>query len=148
MCIRDRGAGDQLMVNGFVMVGAILLNKSPVNLTQITPIARLTAEAEVIVVPTESPLKTAKDLAERLKADPAKVTWAGGSAGGTDHILSLIHIYVYKRQEDTRTDRTGLGPGLQRHVVRMARRQKLAARGRDPVSYTHLDVYKRQAIHR
>ncbi|MCA0420090.1 Bug family tripartite tricarboxylate transporter substrate binding protein [Bosea beijingensis] len=88
--IGAKGAGDQLMVNGFVMVGAILLNKSPVNLTQITPIARLTAEAEVIVVPTESPLKTAKDLAERLKADPAKVTWAGGSAGGTDHILAAL----------------------------------------------------------
>ena len=60
--IGAKGDGHQLMVNGFVMVGAILLNKSPVNLTQVTPIARLTAEAEVIVVPTESPLKTAKDL--------------------------------------------------------------------------------------
>lgn len=78
------------MVNGFVMVGAILLNKSPVNLTQVTPIARLTAEALVIVVPTDSPIKTAKDLAERVKADPAKVTWAGGSAGGADHILAAL----------------------------------------------------------
>jgi putative tricarboxylic transport membrane protein len=85
-----KGDGSQLMVNGFVMVGAILLNKSPVNLSQTTPIARLTAEAEVIVVPTESPIKTAKDLADRVKADPAKVTWAGGSAGGTDHILAAL----------------------------------------------------------
>ncbi|SEG65209.1 Bug family tripartite tricarboxylate transporter substrate binding protein [Bosea lathyri] len=85
-----KGDGSQLMVNGFVMVGAILLNKSPVNLSQTTPIARLTAEAEVIVVPTDSPIKTAKDLADRVKADPAKVTWAGGSAGGTDHILAAL----------------------------------------------------------
>ena len=42
------------------------------------------------MVPAESPLKTAKDLAERLKTDPAKVTWAGGSAGGTDHILAAL----------------------------------------------------------
>ena len=88
--INAKGDGSQLMVNGFVMVGAILLNKSPVNLTQVTPIARLTAEALVIVVPTESPIKTAKDLAERVKADPAKVTWAGGSAGGADHILAAL----------------------------------------------------------
>ena len=88
--IGAKGDGHQLMVNGFVMVGAILLNKSPVNLTQVTPIARLTAEAEVIVVPADSPIKTAKDLAERVKADPAKVTWAGGSAGGTDHILAAL----------------------------------------------------------
>ncbi|KFC63883.1 Tricarboxylic transport membrane protein [Bosea sp. LC85] len=85
-----KGDGSQLMVNGFVMVGAILLNKSPVTLTQTTPIARLTAEALVIVVPTESPIKNAKDLAERVKADPAKVTWAGGSAGGADHILAAL----------------------------------------------------------
>jgi putative tricarboxylic transport membrane protein len=37
-----KGDGNQLMVNGFVMVGAILTNKSPVNLDQVTPIARLT----------------------------------------------------------------------------------------------------------
>ncbi len=88
--IGAKGDGSQLMVNGFVMVGAILLNKSPVNLSQVTPVARLTAEALVIVVPTDSPIKTAKDLAERVKADPAKVTWAGGSAGGADHILAAL----------------------------------------------------------
>ena len=86
----SKGDGNTLMVNGFVMVGAILLNKSPVNLTQTTPIARLTAEALVVVVPAESPIKTAKDLADRVKADPAKVTWAGGSAGGADHILAAL----------------------------------------------------------
>ena len=37
-----KGDGNQLMVNGFVMVGAILTNKSPVTLDQVTPIARLT----------------------------------------------------------------------------------------------------------
>ena len=88
--INAKGDGSQLMVNGFVMVGAILLNKSPVTLAQTTPIARLTAEALVIVVPADSPIKTAKDLAERVKADPAKVTWAGGSAGGADHILAAL----------------------------------------------------------
>jgi putative tricarboxylic transport membrane protein len=86
----SKGDGSTLMVNGFVMVGAILLNKSPVDLTQTTPIARLTAEALVVVVPADSPIKTAKDLADRVKADPAKVTWAGGSAGGADHILAAL----------------------------------------------------------
>src|ERR1700694_2400669 len=37
-----KGDGNQLMVNGFVMVGAILMNKSPVSLSQITPIAGIT----------------------------------------------------------------------------------------------------------
>ncbi len=86
----SKGDPNLLMVNGFVMVGAILLNKSPVTLAQTTPIARLTAEAMVIVVPENSPLKTARELAERLKSDPARVTWAGGSAGGSDHILAAL----------------------------------------------------------
>lgn len=35
------GNPDRLMVGGYVMVGAILTNKSPVNLDAVTPIARL-----------------------------------------------------------------------------------------------------------
>ena len=87
-----KGDGNQLMVNGFVMVGAILLNKSPVSLSQVTPIARLTEETQVMVVPAASPLKSAKDLADAVKADVAKVTFAGGSAGGVDHIMAALFV--------------------------------------------------------
>jgi putative tricarboxylic transport membrane protein len=83
-----KGDGNQLMVNGFVMVGAILLNKAPVTLDQVTPIARLTQETQVIVVPANSAIKTAKDLAEAVKKDIAKATFAGGSAGGVDHMMA------------------------------------------------------------
>lgn len=85
-----RGDGSQLMVNGFVMVGAILLNRSPVTLDQVTPIARLTEETQVIVVPAASTIRTAQDLAAAVRADVAKVTWAGGSAGGVDHITAAL----------------------------------------------------------
>jgi putative tricarboxylic transport membrane protein len=85
-----KGDGTQLMVMGYVMVGALLTNKSPVTLDQTTPIARLTGEYEAIVVPANSPIKNAKDLAAAVKADPAKVTWAGGSAGGVDHIAVAL----------------------------------------------------------
>src|SRR3712207_2348459 len=78
------------MVNGITMVGAILTNKSPVSLDQVTPIARLTGDPLVIVVPANSPIKSVKELADAVKADPAKVTWAGGSAGGADHILAAL----------------------------------------------------------
>jgi len=88
--VAAKGDGSQLMVNGFVMVGAILTNKSPVSLDQVTPIARLTSETLAIVVPANSPIKDAKDLAASLRADPAKVTWAGGSAGGVDHITAAL----------------------------------------------------------
>jgi len=88
--INNKGDGKQLMVNGLVMVGALLTNKSAVRLDQATPIAKLTEEVEVIVVPAASPIKNAQDLAAAVKADPAKVTWTGGSAGGVDHITAAL----------------------------------------------------------
>jgi putative tricarboxylic transport membrane protein len=83
----SKGDPNAVMVGGMVMVGGIILNKSPVSLSQVTPIARLTSEWEVIVVPANSPHKTIGDLVKALKANPGKVSWGGGSAGGTDHIL-------------------------------------------------------------
>ena len=80
--------GDAILVGGLVMVGAILTNKSPVTLANVTPLARLTGEYELVVVPADSPLKSMADLAAKLKADPGSVSWGGGSAGGTDHILA------------------------------------------------------------
>lgn len=84
----SKGDPNVLLVGGYVMVGAIITNKSPVNLSQVTPIARLTGEYEAIAVPANSPLKSMADLVAALKADPQKVSWAGGSAGGTDHIAA------------------------------------------------------------
>jgi putative tricarboxylic transport membrane protein len=82
-----KGDPNAVMIGGMVMVGGIILNKSPVNLSQVTPIARLTSEWEVIVVPAQSPHKSLADLVKAFKANPGKVSWGGGSAGGTDHIL-------------------------------------------------------------
>jgi putative tricarboxylic transport membrane protein len=83
-----KGDPGAVMIGGMVMVGGIILNKSPVNLSMVTPIARLTSEWEVIVVPASSPHRTMGDLVKALKENPGKVSWGGGSAGGTDHILA------------------------------------------------------------
>ncbi len=84
----NESAGDptKLIVGGYVMVGAILTNQSPVSLADVTPIARLTGDTEAIVVPASSDIQTIQELVERMKADPGAVSWAGGSAGGADHI--------------------------------------------------------------
>lgn len=82
-----KGDPNALMIGGMVMVGGIILNQSPVNLSQVTPIARLTTENLVVVVPAKSPHKTLADLLAAFKANPGSIAWGGGSAGGTDHIL-------------------------------------------------------------
>ena len=83
----NAGNAKSLIVGGYVMVGAIIANQSPVSLADVTPLARLTGEYEAIVVPASSEIKTIGDLVEKLKADPGAVSWAGGSAGGVDHIV-------------------------------------------------------------
>lgn len=83
-----KGQPNAIMIGGMVMVGAIIANKAPLKLSDLTPIARLTGEFEAIVVHADSPFKTMKDLVAAFKADPGKISWAGGSAGGTDHILA------------------------------------------------------------
>jgi len=82
------GDGRLVMVTGLIMMGAILTNDSPVTLEEVTPIARLLGEYEVLVVPEDSPHHTLADFVETWKRDPGAVALAGGSAGGTDHMLA------------------------------------------------------------
>lgn len=92
----NRSSGDPTatIVGGYVMVGAIIANEAPVTLDDVTPIARLTGEYLAVVVPAGSDIQNAQDLAEALRADPAAVTWAGGSAGGVDHIAVGLFAQV------------------------------------------------------
>lgn len=92
-----KGQGNSLMVGGSVMVGAAIANKSPVTMKDVTPIARLTEEAGVVVVPANGKIKTWKELIDALKANPKAVSVAGGSAGGTDHLILGLMIKALGR---------------------------------------------------
>jgi putative tricarboxylic transport membrane protein len=85
---RSTGDASATIVGGYVMVGAIIANNSNVTLADITPLARLTGEYVVVVAAADSPINTAEDLANAMRADIGGVTWAGGSAGGVDHIAA------------------------------------------------------------
>jgi putative tricarboxylic transport membrane protein len=87
-----RGDGGVLLVNGLVMLGAILWNQSPISITQATPIARLTGEYEIVAVPATSSHRDMQSLVRALRKNPAAVSWGGGSAGGTDHILAGLIV--------------------------------------------------------
>ena len=86
----SKGDANAMMVMGAVMLGGIITGKPPVNLSQATPIARLTSEYNVFVLPAQSPLKTMADVVEQMKKDPASVKWAGGSRGSTEHIAAAM----------------------------------------------------------
>lgn len=87
----QKGKADALAVFGAITVGAITLNKSPIDLSQFKPVARLTAEYLVLAVKADSPHKTLGDFVKALKANPGATPVGGGSAGGVDHIaLALL----------------------------------------------------------
>src|SRR5688572_30416676 len=86
----SKGDPNALMVMGAVMLGGIITGKPPVSLTQATPIARLTSEYNVFVLPANSPFKTMKDVVEQMKKDPGSVKWGGGSRGATEHIAAAM----------------------------------------------------------
>ena len=86
----SKGDPNAIMVMGAVMLGGIITGKPPVNLSQATPLARLTSEYNVFVLPTDSPFKTMKDVVEQMKKDPGSVKWGGGSRGSTEHVAAAM----------------------------------------------------------
>ena len=85
-----KGDANAMMVMGAVMVGGIITGKPQVSLDKATPIARLTSEYNVFVVPADSPLKTMKDVVTQMQKDPGSVKWGGGSRGSTEHICASM----------------------------------------------------------
>jgi putative tricarboxylic transport membrane protein len=86
----SKGDPNAMMVMGAVMLGGIITGKPPVDLKQATPIARLTSEYNVYVLPASSPFKTMADVVAQLKKDPGSVKWGGGSRGSTEHIAAAM----------------------------------------------------------
>ncbi|NMM81983.1 C4-dicarboxylate ABC transporter substrate-binding protein [Acidovorax sp. SRB_14] len=86
----SKGDPNALMVMGAVMLGGIITGKPPVNLSQVTPIARLTSEYNVFVLPADSPYKSMAEVIAQLKKDPGSVKWGGGSRGSTEHIAAAM----------------------------------------------------------
>ena len=84
----EHGRADALMISGLIMLGAIVMQRSPVTLDDATPIARLTGEYEVIVVPATSPYRSLREMLDALRERPEAISWGGGSAGGSDQILA------------------------------------------------------------
>ena len=86
----SKGDANALMMTGAVMLGGIITSKPAVGLEKATPIARLTSEYNVFVVPADSPLKTMKDVVDQMIKDPGSVKWGGGSKGSTEHISASM----------------------------------------------------------
>jgi putative tricarboxylic transport membrane protein len=86
----SKGDPNALIMMGAVMLGGLISSKAPVSITQCTPIAKLTSEFNVFVVPADSPFRTMKDIVEAMKKDIGSVKFGGGSRGSTEHIAACM----------------------------------------------------------
>ncbi|GAA1150584.1 Bug family tripartite tricarboxylate transporter substrate binding protein [Ornithinicoccus hortensis] len=87
---RMDGESSTIMVTGTVMLGGIALSPSDLDLSEMTPIARLAEDFEVIAVPEHSEFQTLDDLIAAWEQDPGAMPIGGGSAGGIDHMVAAM----------------------------------------------------------
>ncbi len=79
---------DALLIADTSLVGAVALHAPAVGLSRFNPVARLTSDYLVVVVPANGPIKTGADLALILKTSAQQVRIGIGSLGGVDHIVA------------------------------------------------------------
>jgi putative tricarboxylic transport membrane protein len=82
-----QGETQTLMVMGITMLGAIRVNSSTRTLDDVTPIARLTDDYDVLVVPADSPYDSVEALVADWAADPNAFAFGGGSLGSVDQMI-------------------------------------------------------------
>jgi putative tricarboxylic transport membrane protein len=84
--------GHAILVTPFTIITNKITGANPISTQDITPISMLADEHIAFVVNVNSPIKTGRDLLERLKRDPASVSMALASAlGNANHIaISLV----------------------------------------------------------
>ena len=82
--------GHTLMVAGTSMISGHILGSNSFNYTDFTPIASLFNDYIAFSVNAASPLKTGKDLTERLKKDPKSLTVGVVSIGSGAHVSALL----------------------------------------------------------
>jgi putative tricarboxylic transport membrane protein len=82
-----QGDGNAVLTQGAGHVLFPIANKTKVSMDDVTPVALLAGEWEVIVTRKDSGVNSLKELIAKYKAAPGSVTWAGGSPGATDHVF-------------------------------------------------------------
>ena len=86
---QQAGNGHIVMVTSPTMLTNHITGRTTLNYTDTTPLLQAGTEYVVFSVRTESPIRTARDLADRLKADVGSLSFAvGNSTGSYNHIAT------------------------------------------------------------
>src|SRR5262245_36484162 len=87
------GDGHYLMIGTTAMLSAHIVGTSKISYQDFTPIASLFNDYVVFAVNADSPIRTGKDLAARLRKDPASLTIGFATAlGSHNHIAAGLLV--------------------------------------------------------
>ena len=82
--------GHYVAMSSTVIHANELLGRTTMSLADVTPLAMLTTEWHAVVVGKNSPIKTGKELMEKLKQDPASLSIGIGLGVGNDDYMSFM----------------------------------------------------------
>src|SRR5882757_4051951 len=87
-------AGDAhyLAVTSPTLLTNSLTGSNPLNHNDITPLAQMLSEYVVFVVRADSPLKNGRDLVERLKKDPASLSFGLATTLGNPSHIAIAQV--------------------------------------------------------
>ncbi|HEX3786299.1 MAG TPA: tripartite tricarboxylate transporter substrate binding protein [Pseudonocardiaceae bacterium] len=79
------------------VIGALGTANPPASLSDLTPIAELADETQMVAVPANSPYHNFQDFINAAKKDPGQLVQTGGAPSSVDNLVAL------KLQQDTKT---------------------------------------------
>jgi putative tricarboxylic transport membrane protein len=86
-----KGNGNYVCIQALPLITNTITGQSEIGLKDVTPLAVLVTEQIIFSVAADSPIKSGKDLAEKLKTDPQSVSiGVSSSPGGQSHDAAAL----------------------------------------------------------
>jgi putative tricarboxylic transport membrane protein len=86
------GDGHHLSLTTNSLVTNAITGANPLTYTDVTPIVQLSREFIVFIVTADSPMKNGRDLLERLKKDPASVSFGLATSLGNPNHIAIAQV--------------------------------------------------------
>jgi putative tricarboxylic transport membrane protein len=90
--IQNAGSGQHLLVTSPTLLTNHIMGKTTTSHAELTPLAQIGTEYVSISVLADSPLKSGKDLAARLKQDSGSVSFALANALGNHNHIAIAQL--------------------------------------------------------
>jgi putative tricarboxylic transport membrane protein len=113
MVTRRKGDTHTMAVMGSALTGTLARRAVPYTFADVTPIAAITGDYQVIVVRKDSTFNSLRTLIDLLKRDPGIITIAGGSAPGSLDHLALAVMAKQQGVDATKVRYVPFGDGAQ-----------------------------------